>query len=344
MCRVYLPLLLMLGGHAVGQDSPPAREFDPSAYIYLEAKQARYELLFPLEDVESFYPNSAGSDGIWEPEEQDAHADALQALLESFAEVRINGKAAAPESTTVVFLDLRAPMTEEPRKRPSYSTSTGAVGLILTYRPPSSAYQLDAAFHGFDGVHRSLPVQTFSGAEGSTRVLTPGQNRLLLAHSPDDQDVRADGSVPAIPIEKTEEGAAALESMLTNVYTAFRYGSDEEIYDALARTVTGDLLPRIYLDIRGSLFQEQEGGAVARVQALAVTDARILHSGDSPRILATWEVAGTLEHWGHVHARTNRYSAEFSLVAEDGSWRLSRMQLQRQERVSDDFSQRESGS
>ena len=65
---------------------------------------------------------------------------------------------------------------------------------------------------------------------------------------------------------------AAAETIFTplprDIYRAFDYVEEGEIYDALARSVQGDLLDELYQQVYRSLIMHEEGGAVSRVQAV----------------------------------------------------------------------------
>ena len=45
------------------------------------------------------------------------------------------------------------------------------------------------------------------------------------------------------------------------------------------------------------------------------------------RVLTTWTVSGSVNHFGHVHYRQNRYNAELNLLAVDGTWKIRRIEL-----------------
>jgi hypothetical protein len=44
-------------------------------------------------------------------------------------------------------------------------------------------------------------------------------------------------------------------------------------------------------------------------------------------------VRGRVEHWGHVHERTNRHRAVLTVAVRDGAWRLVAMEMTEKERV-----------
>jgi hypothetical protein len=47
----------------------------------------------------------------------------------------------------------------------------------------------------------------------------------------------------------------------------------------------------------------------------------------------TWTVEGTVEHWGHVHTRTNQYRALFTVQARQDAWKITDLQVLGEERV-----------
>ena len=44
-------------------------------------------------------------------------------------------------------------------------------------------------------------------------------------------------------------------------------------------------------------------------------------------MVATWKVSGSVNHFGHVHYRQNRYDAALDLIAVDGSWKIRGIEL-----------------
>jgi glycosidase len=51
-------------------------------------------------------------------------------------------------------------------------------------------------------------------------------------------------------------------------------------------------------------------------------------------IRATWQVAGTVEHWGHVHERENQFEAVFSIKPVNNNWKITRMDILGQQQKS----------
>ena len=123
--------------------------------------------------------------------------------------------------------------------------------------------------------------------------------------------------------------------LLTNVYRAFDYRTEEEIYDTLDQSVAGDLLTEVYLEVQGALQLEGQGGASTKVSEVQVLSSEPKEGGEEGTIVTRcqWTVTGSIGHWGHVHTRTNKYDAELTIRAEDGRWQLTGMELLEEERL-----------
>ena len=125
------------------------------------------------------------------------------------------------------------------------------------------------------------------------------------------------------------------EQLHDNVYAAFRRRTEASIYDALATSVEGDLLRRIYLEIRQGLADADDGGATARIETVQRLDVNrtnaVLNDQQWPDadifgVNCSWKVVGRVEHWGHVHVRDVVYRARFDVADTGESWKLVGMQ------------------
>lgn len=141
-----------------------------------------------------------------------------------------------------------------------------------------------------------------------------------------------------------EVGGASLPSMAeaeeiflplhANVYRAFDYTSESDIYDALAHSVDGVMLDELYEQVYRGLIQEEQGGAVSRVQEVRPLEVEVGAIGQIPgdgrlgfTVDARWQVDGRVTHWGHSHDRTNEYRAEYAVVQTDEGWRIGGSQI-----------------
>ncbi len=132
-----------------------------------------------------------------------------------------------------------------------------------------------------------------------------------------------------------EESLFILQNLLKNVYRAFDFKEEEDIYDKLAISLDGDLLGDIYLQTRKGMEIENQGGAQARVKELEIKGVK---SDPLPNELGflfhcTWNVYGSVEHWGHKHNRINQYEAIFTVKPVDGVWKITNLDLLEEKRI-----------
>jgi len=91
----------------------------------------------------------------------------------------------------------------------------------------------------------------------------------------------------------------------------------------LARSVDGELLREVYLEMRRGVVLASQGGASARVkevELLELTSEPGKANGINDR--ATWQVRAAVGHWGHIHERRNEYQANLRLQPIDKVWKL----------------------
>ncbi len=135
----------------------------------------------------------------------------------------------------------------------------------------------------------------------------------------------------AITKQRAEPIVAGL---LHNVYRAFDFRAEDDIYDVLDQSVTGDLLADIYLETRRGLELANQGGARAKVKAIELTGLEI-DAGDKGGFIAaaTWTVAGSVGHWGHIHQRANQYKAKLEIQPVEGAWKLTGLTIEEETRL-----------
>ena len=130
------------------------------------------------------------------------------------------------------------------------------------------------------------------------------------------------------------------ETLHGNIYRAFDYATESDIYDALAHSIDGSLLEETYNDVYASLLRKGDGGAICRIQSVRVLDHRIMNLDDNSsfdssgfRVWCQWRVHGFIRHWGHTHARTNEYEAVYTIAPREGTWKIIATEVMNQERV-----------
>jgi hypothetical protein len=131
-----------------------------------------------------------------------------------------------------------------------------------------------------------------------------------------------------------EQSQVLLQAMLKNVYRAFDFRDEQDVYDKLALSVDGDLLADIYLQNRKSFAVQRAGGAQAKVKQVDIISAKAERmDGLTYQIKGNWTATGTVGHWGHIHTRQNLYDAIVTVEAVDGAWKITDMELLEEKRV-----------
>lgn len=155
--------------------------------------------------------------------------------------------------------------------------------------------------------------------------------------------LRAEVDVPwskTVQIPAEQELAEVFSTLHRNIYRAFDYKTESDIYDALALSLHGDLLDEVYNEVYQSLIMRDHGGAVARVESVDILDTELVSAGVLPDsgeltflMRSRWQVHGLVYHWGHTHLRTNEYRAAHTVSRRGNNWRITGVDVLEQRRV-----------
>ena len=215
----------------------------------------------------------------------------------------------------------------------NFLTNPTVPGLVPVEEPPTGGripalIVLITAIVGLV-VTMLLASRSIRAGSGIPRWGVPGAVVLLLVLAVSARFVVRSGQL------SEDETRTVVSGLLLNVYKAFDYRQEDVIYDALARTTSGDLLTDVYLETRRSLELANQGGARAKVRTLEVTEAtnEPVDGSGSFRSRASWNVHGSVGHWGHVHQRVNRYDAELTVEVIDGAWKITELDVLQEERL-----------
>lgn len=161
-------------------------------------------------------------------------------------------------------------------------------------------------------------------------------DRLMPDESFEDSDIKRPPLADRMREFSDKDAVAVLDSLLKNTYRSFDFREEEDVYDRLATSVSGNLLSDIYLQNRKSLVVTQAGNARARVKEVEVLDVDVSHLDDRPLGLlfrATWTAMGSVGHWGHIHVRKNQYNANITVEPVDGTWKITDLELLEEKRI-----------
>lgn len=133
-----------------------------------------------------------------------------------------------------------------------------------------------------------------------------------------------------------DESKQVMHGLLKNVYRAFDFRDESDVYDKLALSVEGSLLEEIYLQNRKSFAVKKAGGAQARVDEVEILEVQAEPGAGenmSFSLKARWTAQGSVGHWGHVHTRKNYYDALLTVEAIEGNWKITGLDLLEEKRI-----------
>ena len=133
------------------------------------------------------------------------------------------------------------------------------------------------------------------------------------------------------------EARLVLQRVLANTYHAFNLNDEDELYQRLSESVTGDLVASVYLDSRRRLTAGVRQGAEVSVRDVSVASVGDLIEGTNPMegfsYESKWTVTARVKHLQHIHYRKNIYSGFLKIKVEDNHWKIVEIDLKSEDRV-----------
>ncbi len=319
----------------------------PDSFLYIEPFEIRHEILISFPLVESVIPIERADPSTLSVEEQQIASETIASWFEAYNPVMINREPAYPEDIRVSFFDTEIMAVQQVKDPEPVEVKETYVGIIMAYPQELPADTVTLEWNLF--------TPTISLVRSSVIHEDELKEKTLLSSDSTVEWTRVEDLVvqPITPVEavyEVEKGwfsekfvvsptikEETTEKILKNIYRAFRYKDDSKIYDELEKSVQGDLLTEIYLEFWQSVVSEQEGGAASRIKEVQLVDGvgneNVVLDGPGFLFNGTWHVTGTVEHWGHIHQRTNAYNAELTITEHEGHWKLSELTIRNKERL-----------
>jgi len=309
---------------------------DPGdVFLYIQNDEVRLELMIPLATIETWIPVSRKSPDFLEVSEQAALQDALGTFFTEHNPVLLDTVTVKPTLSRLEFFGTDFKDFSQRPEPKRLSAASARAGAILSYSTKGAPRHVEWTWSLFNDRATAVRGTMFAFDKGMRFALAPASPMVTW-------DNPGVPPLPKIEAVLTRQGAgddkaraALAERLLRNVYRGFDYHSESDVYDALAQSVQGDLLTDLYLKIKQGLTAQDQGGAVARVQEVKVVRAEAapgeVQDGFSERV--TWQVTGTVEHWGHIHTRINEYTADLGIAKTAGAWKLSSLAVAAQSQI-----------
>lgn len=142
---------------------------------------------------------------------------------------------------------------------------------------------------------------------------------------------------PPPPLPAPAEAAQLARELTAGVYTAFQQRHEAGVYEALAEVSAGELLDRLYVEVRRGLIAPEHGNATSEVTGVEILEAtpRLPPQGDRFAAHLRWRVHGEIRHAGHGHRRTLSCAADAVIRRTAQGWRLAELRLTQQQAVSE---------
>jgi hypothetical protein len=141
-----------------------------------------------------------------------------------------------------------------------------------------------------------------------------------------------------VPDAPTANDARLVVSrVLSDTYHAFNIADEDDLFDALAESVTGELVDDLFLDSRRRLTAGTREGTEVTVREVGVLEISepMGGAGDEEGFsyACRWQVIARVRHLQHIHHRQNVYSGVLTLRPEDGRWKIARVDLHSEDRA-----------
>jgi hypothetical protein len=70
-----------------------------------------------------------------------------------------------------------------------------------------------------------------------------------------------------------------------------------------------------------------------KVKSVKLEQAEFEPMENGFRTTCTWDVLGSVGHWGHIHQRVNRYNAELDIQPVEGAWKITGLEILEEQRI-----------
>ena len=304
-------------------------------FVYITDHEVRTEILIPLATLETWIPVPRKDPAFLEVAEQAAARTNLESFFCGKNIVKIDGIAVKPKVERLDFYGVRFTDFAARPEPARLSAVTARAGVILSYSTKGPPSEVEMTWDYFNAASFAAKTVVYAYAQTIQQAFTAYQPTFdwkspARRELPKIEALQARGGT----VTDAEAGEVA-GTLVRNIYRAFDYHVEGDIYDALARSVDGDLLAELYLKIHEGLAMQEQGGAIASVQEVKVTAVDQVRRGREGAfsLRLTWTVEGTVEHWGHIHTRVNEYAADFTVRPVDAAWKITAMDVKDQKRL-----------
>ena len=122
------------------------------------------------------------------------------------------------------------------------------------------------------------------------------------------------------------------DQMLDRIYSTVNLESPRDRYRQLADLGVDDYGEEMFLELEKSLRMAEQGGSVMEVHSTEVSEVAFRRVGTDLQIDMSWDLIGSVQHWGHIHTRKDTFTGGLRLTAVRGQWAIKSFQTTDQKR------------
>ncbi len=294
------------------------------SFLYVSRREVRHEILIPVLTLQEWFGIEREAPDFLSVQEQEAVTKQVFDLILA-NQLEINGKQIEPDLVRVNFfgLDIRDFALNKPPRR--INIYQARIGVILSYSAREEL--LETMTMQWKSYNKYAPML-------KTTVFVKGQQpfgHFFVKDAPTfsfDLPKLKVNRLPPIRIGlKSKSLSVDQAKLLANliverVYSTVNLVSPRDRYRQLADLGVGEYGEKMFLELEKSLRIAEQGGSVMEVHSTEVTNLRHLREGDGLVIEATWDLVGSVQHWGHIHTRKDTFTGTIKLSAERGHWAI----------------------
>ena len=295
------------------------------SFLYVSRREVRHEILIPVLTLQEWFGIERETPDFLSVKEQEAVAKQVFDLI-SENSMQINGKRIEPDLIRVNFfgLDIRDfALNKPPRPINIYQAR---IGVIVSY--PAREGLLETMTMQWKSYNKYAPVL-------KSTVFVKGQQPFGHFFVKDAPTFSFD--LPKLKVNRpspiriglkaksltTDQAKLLANEVVERVYSTVNLVSPRDRYRQLADLGVGEYGEKMFLELEKSLRIAEQGGSVMEVHSTEVTNLRHFREGEGLLVIqATWDLVGSVQHWGHIHTRRDTFTGTIQLSAERGHWAI----------------------
>ncbi|HCA50471.1 MAG TPA: hypothetical protein DEP12_08700 [Planctomycetaceae bacterium] len=292
------------------------------SFLYLSGRELRHEILIPVLTLQEWFGIEREDPDFLSVSEQERVADQVFDLILK-NRVEINGEEVEPTLARVNFfgLDIRDFALNKPPEK--ISIYQARIGLIAVYKPQE--YPVESIKMHWNSYNKYAPMlrsTVLVGKQTPFGHFFVEDAPIFEYELPKSKNERLAPVRIAIKDRKVNSSDALriADAVIERVYTSVNQDDPRARYRQLADLVMVFSSSSLFMHLEKSLKMAEQGGSIMSVHSTKVTDVNYQHTGNQLVMELSWEVVGSVEHWGHIHTRRDSFQGSLTLEPNRGRW------------------------